>query len=500
MSEDQREKEPCNEEAKKELPDGRASGAGETGQGQSGMPMFRPSVIPPGVSSPPSLEPGLIEIEFKDHVRPELPAPTVRAPMEVRSTAGHDLSELNQLLQRHGLQKADPTFRVPPGGLAAPPTPPAPGIQVPNLSNFVTLQFPPDADVHRIAQELNQLQQVARAVPVPKAIPPQNLPDDPLVGTSDKVVLDPITGLENQWYLFRCRADRAWSLSSGQGVVVADIDWGYRISHQDLNSRLDLTHAHNSFDGGTNVSHGASVMHGTGVVGLAGGARNQAGMVGFAFEASLWPIQANSGPGSQLPGDSWANGIEWVRAADSGGRRKVIILEVQTGAFGNYEMVPSVNAAIRLAIASGITVCVAAGNGDKDAGIDDYGNPIPATGSILVGATAYDPNINKRADFSNFGSRIVVSAPGDAAHDVTCSNSADDSYSNPFGGTSGATPKVAGTVALMLAANSALSHAEIRDILSATGTPITTEAGKPVGTFLNAEAAVREAQRQAIRH
>jgi subtilisin family serine protease len=212
----------------------------------------------------------------------------------------------------------------------------------------------------------------------------------------------------------------------------------------------------------------------------------------MAFGGILWPIQANSGPGTQLPGDSWANAIDWVRTADSGGRRKVIILEVQTGSFGNYEMVPSVNAAIRTAIANGVVVCVAAGNGDRDAGIDDQGNAIPETGSILVGATAYSPAENRRAGFSNYGPRIVVCAPGDGAHDLTCSSSADNTYRNGFGGTSGATPKVAATAALMLEVNPNRTHAQIRAILNQSGSPVVTEAGKPVGTFLNSEAAISQ--------
>ena len=81
-----------------------------------------------------------------------------------------------------------------------------------------------------------------------------------------------------------------------------------------------------------------------------------------------------------LGGNAWARGIDWVRTTDSGGRRKVVILEVQTGAFGNYEQVPSVNAAIRTAIAAGVVVCVAAGNGDRDAGIGDDGNADPGDG------------------------------------------------------------------------------------------------------------------------
>jgi subtilisin family serine protease len=229
-------------------------------------------------------------------------------------------------------------------------------------------------------------------------------------------------------------------------------------------------------------------------MGIAGGADNNLGMAGFAFGASLWPVQADSGPGPALGGNPWAGAIEWVRTADSNGRRKVIILEVQTGTYGNFEMVPSVNAAIRTAIAWDVVVCVAAGNGDRDAGLDDDGSAIPETGSILVGATEYHPTENRRAGFSNFGPRIVVSAPGDASHDLTCSSAADGAYRNGFGGTSGATPKVAGAAALMLDANPDLTHAEIRTILASTGSAVVTTAGKPVGTFLNAEAAVRAAR------
>ena len=308
------------------------------------------------------------------------------------------------------------------------------------------------------------------------------------------MIVNPVTGLENQWYIFRCRANHAWALASGDGVVIVDIDFGYRLSHQDLAPRLDLTRAFNSFDGGTNVSTGAFVFHGTGVIGIAGGADNNVGVAGFAFGASLWPVQANTGPGPFLGGDPWAGGIEWVRTADSNGRRKVIILEVQTGSYGNIEMVPSVNAAIRTAIAWDVVVCVAAGNGDRDAGVDDDGNAIPETGSILVGATEYHPTENRRAGFSNFGPRIVVSAPGDSGHDLTCSSAADGAYRNDFGGTSGATPKVAGTAALMLEANPDLTHAEIRTILNSSGSAVVTTAGKPLGTFLNAEAAVRAAK------
>jgi serine protease AprX len=112
-----------------------------------------------------------------------------------------------------------------------------------------------------------------------------------------------------------------------------------------------------------------------------------------------------------------------------------------------------------------------------------------------VGATAFDPVDNPRAigpgKSSNYGDRIVVSAPGDASHDVTCRNLSPSDYTNLFGGTSGAAAKVAGAIALMLEANPALTHDEVKSILSTTGTPLNND--HPMGVFLNADAAVTAA-------
>ena len=306
-------------------------------------------------------------------LRDEVGAEVMRVPNaiapEIRSFTTRDLSGLNQVLRRNGLQAAEPTFlRSREEAAEAQSLARSAGIDAPNLASFVTLHFAPDIDVVRVAQELSQLPEVARAMPVPTALPPDAQPtgtlvereealereivararevvarmtiplaeaapaatplNEPLVGTADQVVLNPSTGLENQWYIYRCRVDKAWPLASGAGVVIADIDWGYRTTHEDLSTRLNLARAYNSYDGGTNVSHGSSISHGTAVFGLAGGADNDKGMAGIAFSAELWPLQANSGPGAPLGGNAWARAIDWVRTADSAGKRKVIILEV----------------------------------------------------------------------------------------------------------------------------------------------------------------------------
>ncbi|MCA9473170.1 MAG: S8 family serine peptidase [Nitrospira sp.] len=465
-------------------------------EADDGLDRFGPISDSPETSMSDTFEPGMVEVEFRDGVQPQLSSlPTGRSGMIASPSAG-TLSNLNQKLQDYGLLHAEPSIQMSEqDAMTAQAFARGQDSNIPNLSSFITLHFPDTANTENIARELSQLPEIERAVAVPRAIPPLSPLNEPLVGTSDQVAVNPVTGHENQWYIFRCRANQAWDVASGKNVVIADIDWGYRTTHQDLSSRLDLNRAYNSYDGGTNVSTGPSVSHGTAVMGIAGGADNNLGMAGFAFNSTLWPVQADSGPGPSLGGNAWARGIDWVRTANSNGRRKVIILEVQTSTFGNYEMVPSVNAAIRTAIAHGVVVCVAAGNGNRDAGVDDSGNPIPATGSILVGATEYHPTENRRAGFSNFGNRVVVCAPGDSSHDVTASSSSDTAVRNGFGGTSGATPKVAGTAALLLEANPNLTHAEIRTILRNTGTAVVTDPNKPIGTFLNAEAAVRQAAR-----
>jgi subtilisin family serine protease len=436
--------------------------------------------------------PAIVQVQLKAPVAPGSVGLESHTNLQFESPADFDLSSLRDTVGRHGLIKAEHSFRtrLVSGSALAPQTT---EMVDPKKNAFVDLHFPASANLDEIVAELRQLPQVERAIVMPKAIPPNSFPTDPLIGSNDQVRVDPATGLESEWYIFRCQADRAWPSFSGKNVIIADIDFGFLVTHQDLAPNLDLSRAYNAVDGSSNVSAGANTDHGTAVLGLAGAASNGEGMAGFAYGATLWPIQANVGTGPNLSGDAFANAIEWVAKSNSNGKRVVINLEVQTGSYGNYEVVPAVNSAIRDAIANGIVVCVAAGNGNKDAGIGDDGTPIPATSSILVGATAYDSSVNQRAWFSNWGSRVVISAPGDSDHDLTCSISSNDAYRNGFGGTSGATPKISGTVALMLEANPSLTHDQIKQILIGTGTPIPAGDGKPIGVFLNVSAAVASA-------
>lgn len=356
-------------------------------------------------------------------------------------------------------------------------------------SRFLTCELSPGVDARLVARELDRLPEVARAVAVPVAIPAEGA--DPMVGNGD---LDPDElEREKQWYIQRCNVHLAWEVACGTDVVIVDIDSGYRITHQDLAEQIEQGKTYNAVDGTTDVTAGADLAHGTAVIGIAAAANNGVGLAGVAFGSSLWLVQAGAG-GDPLTGSPWARGLDWARAEDSSGRRKVVVLEVQSASHHSYEQVPSVADAIQRAIAEGVVVCVAAGNGGLNAGVDDNGDPFPETGAIVVGATMHHAERNPRADWSNWGSRVTVAAPGDPEHDITCDSSTDDAYRNGFGGTSGATPKVAGVCALMLEVNPELTHAEIRSILRETGREVDTDPARPVGKFLDGAAAVQRAR------
>jgi subtilisin family serine protease len=469
----------------------------ESARGENAAPVFEevdethggeypPPIPPPGFTPQPEWLPGVVNVEFGDKFSTKAltkPSPESKADGEEDAWR----AELWDVLDEHRLIWSEPSFSAVPQWKQSEPGEDDP----PGRDKFYTLHFPSGADVSRIARELQQRSSlVVRAAPVPRLSPPGTPENEPLLG--------------EQWYISRCRADIAWKIEangkkvSGEGVVVADIDWGFNVDHQDLKPRIALRH--NSITGSKDiVMFGPRVDHGTAVLGILGAADNDRGMAGFAFGATLWAIQAGKDPNTSDP-KFWVAAIDFVRKKDSGGRRKVICLEVETKGQGNAEMDLTINKAIKDAIASGVVVCVPAGNGGKNVGEDDEGKEFGWAGSIIVGATLFDDDekINRAAPFSNWGERVTVSAPGAPNRDLTCGVASNNSYRKKFGRTSGAAPKVAGTIALMLEANPQLTHADIRDILRATGTPITGAGSKPIGTFLNAEAAVLEAKKRAV--
>ena len=456
-----------------------------------------------GFVPPPPRE--LIEVEFTQDTKSGVKGWDFDNDIETQGnkisdqTQGKKFSDhwepgLKEILQNHNLESWRPSFPLQyPWSRRCSKESARDAYFKDGRGRFVTFKFSPEADVLSIAKELNELPEVDQAVAVPHITAPSPPVSEPFTGTSDQVV--PICGptqcLSNQWYLFRCEVPQAWNQSaSGNGVVIADIDWGFDLSHPDL-SHTEIRK--NISRDSSNVSDGNLIWHGNGVLGLAGAAVNAEGMAGIAFGATLWAIQAGTAAINRpvVNHEFWVGAINFVRTTPARGR-KVIILELQSAGFSNPEMIPSIRQEISLAINDQIVVCVPAGNGNpsEDAGLDDSGDPIPETDSIVVGATIFHPAKNLRGG-SNGGDRVTVYAPGDHESDLTCG--LRQGYRDHFGGTSGATAKVAGVVALMLEKNDQLTPQAVRDILKRSQKPVVDEDDNRVGVLVDANQAVNAA-------
>lgn len=456
----------------------------------------------------PTSVPGLIEIQFEDGARAELaPSPGGGWPEFRSESESFEVGELNKVLGESGFRWAERVFDESEDEIAeVRELGDAQGVSVPDLSGFYHLHFDESADVNEIARKLRKIPGVVHAAAIPYTRPAcadnVPLPSDDLLGTDD-------TARDLQWYIFRCKVDRAWARGyRGRGVVVADLDYGFAVEHPDLRPGLNIERAFNAIlpspsDPG-NVSEGQDLHHGTGVLGFIGAAADGAGMVGVAPCAEMWPIQVGTLPLQFDPLShpwAWLRGLSHVTRAPSPGKRKVIVLEGETFEGGNITQIASVRMRVLTAIARGAVVCVAGGNGGGPVEIADNNDPFKSAG-IIVGATRFDDLPWREIDANgtvlagtNHGGAVVVSAPGDPRFDRTC----EDNVNTPnlhrlnFGGTSGATAKVAGVVALMLEANDRLRYADVVRILSTTGSRVRSPIR--IGNLLDCEAAVLASER-----
>ena len=302
---------------------------------------------------------------------------------------------------------------------------------------------------------------------------------DPLVDDSD----DPLS--VNQTYLDAAPggldARYAWTFTGGDGAGqrVIDIEQGWTFNHEDLAGH-GITQLN-----GTLVD--SSRGHGTAVLGELCAIDNTLGCTGFA------PNIASVFVASRNP--SLANSI--VDVLDSLDFGDVMLLETQDGVpgtsptmYGPSEIVEAVREACRLATALGIVVVAAGGNGtgngsapatNLDTFTDAGGNLVLFrdnanadffdSGAILV-AAATSAAPHTRLVYSTHGQRIDCFAWG---QNITTSSSdstgATTLYRNNFGGTSGASPMVAGAALCIqgiyqAATGGRLSPRQMRQILS----------------------------------
>lgn len=317
-------------------------------------------------------------------------------------------------------------------------------------------------------------------------------------------------------------AAKAWSLSQGDGVVVAVIDTG-ATQHPDLDTSLaddsydfisDAFVSGRSTDGrakgawdlgdwttgdtylasnggcvdNVNVSPESSSWHGTHVMGnVAELTDNGVGMAGVAYKARVLPIRALGHCGGST--SDIADAVVWAAGGHVDGLddnpHPAQVINLSLGGSGQCNASTDMGRAIAAAIDRGATVVVAAGNSAQDASST---SPANCPGVITVAANGIT---GKPAFYSNYGSVVTLSAPGGGgyANDASSGtlvaagfawsaiNSGDTVPATPtygaMAGTSQATPEVAGAVALMISARQeaglpVLSPGQIKTYLART--------------------------------
>ncbi|WP_166984265.1 S8 family peptidase [Paramicrobacterium fandaimingii] len=235
---------------------------------------------------------------------------------------------------------------------------------------------------------------------------------------------------------------QAWKTTKGKGAVIAVMDTGIGKGPADFSGVTGGTDVSGvgSADGRTPLGSEEEKNHGSWVASLAAGRGDGTDkeLIGIAPEASLLAISIGfPSSGATVPFiDQVATGIHW--AVDNGA--DVINMSFSTN---TKDWDPSWDEAFKYAHDNGVIIVAAAGN--RGSGTEMVGAPATIPGVLTVAGVDKATKVSEGA--STEGITIGVSAPSEELSGV----SADGSRVQ-WAGTSGASPIVAGMVALLRSA------------------------------------------------
>jgi len=275
-------------------------------------------------------------------------------------------------------------------------------------------------------------------------------------------------------------APEGWEISTGSSdIVIAIIDTGVDLTHEDLVDKL--VSGYDCYDDDADPSpgnSGADAGHGTSCAGLAAAdTNNETGVAGVAWACKIMPIRVITGS-QETSYDVLAAGIEW--GAEHGA-------DVLSNSW-NYSFVQEIQDAIESAKdygrdGKGCVIVFATGNQGSSVRF-----PATCDEVIAVGATDHE---DERWAYSNGGPELDVVAPSGSGEiegvpevimwttdisgpggynpggDEEEGDIAGD-YDKLMGGTSGATPEVAGLAGLILSVNPDLTSNEVQYIIEST--------------------------------
>jgi hypothetical protein len=252
-------------------------------------------------------------------------------------------------------------------------------------------------------------------------------------------------------------------------VDVAVIDTGIDLDHPDLNVFRSVNCSGGSpFKQSCGSGGDDDNNHGTHVAGTIGAIDNGIGVVGVAPGARLWAVKVLRSDGSGY--------ISWIIAGIDYVTANATSIEVANMSLGCECSSAAMDSAISKSVAAGVVYAVAAGNSDKDASTFSPANhqdvitvsalaDFDGAAGGVVGTSSSPPYCrvdqdDTLADFSNWGGRIEIAAPG-----VCILSTIPGGYAT-YSGTSMASPHVAGAAALLASKNNPSNKTDVANIRS----------------------------------
>jgi len=385
--------------------------------------------------------------------------------------------------------------------------------EIPSIGTLV-FKLPEGLDVKTAVRQLRDDPRVEYAEPDYYAHP-EAIPNDPAFSTQ--------WGLNNTGQVIGGVAGRpgadinapaAWDLTVGSdSIIIAVIDTGVDIGHPDLRPNLwvntgELAGAA-SFDDwqpngldddgngyvddivgwdfffNTNNPNDESKKfggHGTHVAGIAAArGNNGAGVTGVSWAARIMPLAAMDYNDGGLPISAVAGALGYAEQMGA---------HVINMSLGLYQDSHTLRNAIS-AVQHAVIVCAAGNDGTDNDVRPHYPSGYPNANLIAVAAT---DQFDHRVWYSNFGAASVdVAAPGARIYS-TYSRFVDASGYTFLGGTSMATPMVAGLAALIRAGNGTLSPVQVVSIIKGSVDKRPSLSGRvSTGGRINALQALRAA-------
>lgn len=271
------------------------------------------------------------------------------------------------------------------------------------------------------------------------------------------------------WNMVITKTDLAWNMTQGDpNVIVAVIDNGFDVTHPDLATKMS------PYDPATgNLLAVAS--HGTSTATIAAG---ETALTGTVAAGQMPSVGFNSG----LQGYMWG-GTSAAHHAALVENVEVISISWFSGCLPNsWDQL-----AIQEILDEGTTIVAAAGNGPMHCGGQDlypfsalYDERVIVVTSTNEDDLHDDPGSQTHSHYP----RVDLAAPSYGVMGGTMTSGSTWPYFGGWGGTSQATPLVAGSVALMKSMNSCLKPSDVQEILKNSTDPILDAANFPglVGT------------------